>query len=267
MPSPHRSRLCAAFYPPLYNPHWGPPPPTPPPASRAPASRGEGEFRPRVGANRSPSLEGGHQGGGESSGARVRRPPRRGAMATTVEVMVEAFQEVGTPFIVGHPGGESVELIEAARQRGVRFIFMKQESAGAMLAATWGELTGSPGVCFSTRAPGAANMVNGVTHAWMDRSPLIAITDQYPAHVYATSLRQRLDQLALYRPITKWNATLSARTVRQLMRRALRTATAYPPGPVQFDLPADETTREAADLAAAAPIVPVLPELHPDRAS
>ena len=48
-----------------------------------------------------------------------------------------------------------------------------------MLASTWGEITGSPGVCVSTRGPGAANMVNGVAHAWMDRAPLIAINDQY----------------------------------------------------------------------------------------
>ena len=100
-------------------------------------------------------------------------------MPSTVEVMAEAFQEAGTPFIVGHPGGESVELMQAVRERGMRFILVKQESAGAMLAATWGDITGAPGVCMSTRAPGAANMVNGVTHAWMDRSPLIAITDQY----------------------------------------------------------------------------------------
>src|SRR5258708_22686620 len=123
-------------------------------------------------------------------------------MSTTVEVMADAFKEAGTPFIVGHPGGESVELIEAANQRQMRFILVKQESAGAMLAATWGDITGAPGVCLSTRAPGAANMVNGVTHAWMDRSPLIAITDQYGPAPYATRLRQRLDQLALYHSVT-----------------------------------------------------------------
>src|SRR5262245_23346542 len=95
-------------------------------------------------------------------------------MPSTVEVMAEAFHEAGTPVIVGHPGGESVELMEASHKRGMRFILVKQESAGAMLAATWGDITGSPGICMSTRAPGAANMVNGVTHAWMDRSPLIA---------------------------------------------------------------------------------------------
>src|SRR5581483_2898919 len=135
-----------------------------------------------------------------------KRRDRELTMPTTVELMAEAFEQAGTPFIVGHPGGESVELMEAARQRGMRFILMKQESAGAMLAATWGEITGAPGVCLSTRGPGAANTVNGVTHAFMDRAPLIAITDQYSAPTYETGLRQRLDQLALYAPVVKWNA-------------------------------------------------------------
>ena len=112
-------------------------------------------------------------------------------MVATVDVLAEAFKDAGTPFIVGHPGGESVELMEAARQRQMRFLLMKQEVAGAMLASTWGDLTGSPGICLSTRGPGATNMVNGVAHAFLDRSPLIAITDAYSRPVYETGLRQR----------------------------------------------------------------------------
>jgi acetolactate synthase-1/2/3 large subunit len=189
------------------------------------------------------------------------------AMTTTVEVLVEAFRDWGTPFIVGHPGGESVEMIEAARQRGMRFILMKQETAGAMLASTWGEITGSPGVCLSTRGPGAANMVNGVAHAWMDRCPLVAITDQYPPHTYETGLRQRLNQLQLYSPITKWGTTIGAKTVRQQVRRAFRIATALPPGPVQFDMPSTETTREAGALISEPPLVPNIVPLAVDRAS
>lgn len=186
-------------------------------------------------------------------------------MPSTVDVLVQAFDEAGTPFIVGHPGGESVEIMEAARQRGMRFILMKQESAGAMLASTWGEITGAPGVCLSTRAPGAANMVNGVAHAWMDRCPLIAITDQYPASTYETGLRQRLDQLHLYSPITKWSTTIGAKMVHQQVRRAIRTATAPPPGPVQFDLPADETMAEAAQLPNAPTLLPETIRPRPDR--
>ncbi len=186
-------------------------------------------------------------------------------MATTVEVLAEAFRDCGTPFIVGHPGGESVELMQAAREKGLRFIFMKQETAGAMLAATWGEITGSPGVCMSTRGPGAANMVNGIAHAALDRCPLIAITDQYPSHVYETGLRQRINQLELYAPLVKWNTTIAARTVRQQVRRAIRVATAAPPGPVQFDLPSTETTRDAADLVAEGPLRPETVVPPPDR--
>lgn len=186
-------------------------------------------------------------------------------MSTTVEVLTEAFLNVGTPFIVGHPGGESVELIEAARQRNMRFVLMKQETAGAMLAATWGEVTGSPGVCLSTRGPGAANMVNGVAHAFMDRAPLIVLTDQYSADVYGTGLRQRLDQIALYNPVVKWGTTINAKVVHQQISRAVRTATAMPPGPVQFDIPQNQTTLQAGVIEHPAPLVADVIMPGPDR--
>jgi acetolactate synthase-1/2/3 large subunit len=188
-------------------------------------------------------------------------------MSTTVEVLVDAFVSAGTPFLVGHPGGESVEMMDAARKRGMRFILMKQEVAGAMLAATWGEITGAPGVCLSTRGPGAANMVNGVAHAYLDRCPLIAITDQYSGPIYETGLRQRLDQSAIYTPITKWSTTINAQSVRQQIRRAMRIAIAMPPGPVHFDMPQSETTREAAALLAEAPLRPNLIAMAPEKSA
>jgi acetolactate synthase-1/2/3 large subunit len=110
-------------------------------------------------------------------------------------------------------------------------------------------------------------MVNGVAHAFMDRAPLIAITDQYSAPTFETGLRQRLDQLALYAPVVKWNATVNARSVAQQLRRAMRTATAPPPGPVHFDLPQSETTREAAILTVPPPLLPEVVQPGPDRAA
>ena len=187
-------------------------------------------------------------------------------MATTVEVLAAAFRDAGTPFIVGHPGGELVELMEAARQRQMRFLLMKQEVAGAMLAATWGDLTGSPGICLSTRGPGAANMVNGVAHAFLDRSPLIAITDTYSRPTFETGLRQRINQQAIYEPVVKWSTVIDAKTVRQQVRRAMRTATATPPGPVHFEFPQSETTREAGEYVSEPPLRPNWITPGPDRA-
>lgn len=188
-------------------------------------------------------------------------------MPTTVEVLAQAVLDSGTPFVVGHPGGESVEFMEAARQRDMRFILMKQEVAGAMLAATWGEITGSPGICLSTRGPGATNMVNGVAYASLDRAPLIAITDQYSATTYETGLRQRVNQQAIYTPLVKWSTTIHAKSVRQQILRAMRFTTAFPPGPVHFDMPQSETTKEAGEIGAAPPLLPDLLMPAPDRAA
>ncbi|MDC1319458.1 thiamine pyrophosphate-binding protein [Litorivicinus sp.] len=188
-------------------------------------------------------------------------------MSSTVEVLADAFKEMGTPFIVGHPGGESVELMDAARERGMRFILMKQEVAGAMLAATWGEITGSPGVCLSTRGPGAANMVNGVAHAMLDRAPLIAITDRYSNAPQEIGLRQKIDHKALYTPIVKWSTTIDADAVRQQIRKAIRVATSPPPGAIHFDLPQDQTTREAKELPVAPPLLPNQLVTQPSLAS
>src|ERR1700685_3146689 len=187
-------------------------------------------------------------------------------MTTTVEVLAAAFRDAGTPFIVGHPGGESVELMEAARQRQMRFLLMKQAVAGAMLAATWGDLTGSPGICMSTRGPGATNMVNGVAHAYLDRSPLIAITDAYSRPTYEIGLRQRLNQLAIYEPIVKWSTTVEAKIVRQQVRRSIRTATPRPPGPVHFEMPQSEPPRQAGEFVSEPPLLPNLVMPGPDRA-
>lgn len=188
-------------------------------------------------------------------------------MKSTVEVLADALKEVGTPFAVGHPGGETVEFMDALRKRNMRYILMKQEVAGAMLAATWGEITGVPGVATSTRGPGAANMVNGVAHAWLDRAPMIALTDQYPNQTYQTGLRQVINHQAIYTPITKWSTTLLAGTAHQQIRRALRLTMAPAPGPVQMDVPATETTAQVPDIENLADLVPNRMSVRPDRAA
>ena len=108
-------------------------------------------------------------------------------MPTTVEVLATAFKDAGTPFIVGHPGGESVELMEAARQRQMRFLLMKQEVAGAMLASTWGDITGSPGICMSTRGPGRDQ--HGQRRRPRLSRPLAA--DRHYRCLFAADLRDR----------------------------------------------------------------------------
>lgn len=175
---------------------------------------------------------------------------------TTVEALADAFLKMGTPFIVGHPGGDTVHIMDAARVRDMRYILMKQEVAGAILASTWGEITGSPGVCTSTRGPGATNMVNGIAYAWSDRAPLIALTDQYPTDIFETRLRQTIDHQKIFAPITKWNTTLQANTANLQIHHAIQVATASTPGPVHIDLPSSELKKEVTQLMGEPTLLP-----------
>jgi acetolactate synthase I/II/III large subunit len=150
-------------------------------------------------------------------------------MPTTVEVLADAIKDAGTPFIVWHPGGGPVELMDAARRRDMRFVMMKQEIAGAMLAATWGGITGSPGVCLSTCRAAAINMVNEVAYSSLDRAPLIAITDQYSTPIYETDLHQRINQQAVYTPLLRSRRRPAPTRSCPLRRRSWATSTLFSP--------------------------------------
>ena len=76
----------------------------------------------------------------------------------------------------GLPGGEILEFIEAARQEGIEFVLTRDEATAAFMADVTGQIQRTPGVCVATLGPGAVNMTLGVANAYLDRSPLIAIT-------------------------------------------------------------------------------------------
>ena len=164
-------------------------------------------------------------------------------MATTVEVLAEAFKEAGTPFIVGHPGGESVELMEAGApapdalhpdEAGVG-----RRDAGGHLGRYHRQPRRVP-----VHARAGRRQHGQRRRPRLARSrPLIAITDAYSGPTYETGLRQRINQLAVYEPIVKWSTTIDAKTVRQQVRRAMRTATRRAAGPRAFRAAAERDAR------------------------
>ena len=82
------------------------------------------------------------------------------------------------------------------------------ETAATVMAAVDAELSGAPGACLVTRGPGAASAVNGVAQALLDRVPLVLVTDAVSAGDSTRISHQRLDQDALYGPITKWSVSI-----------------------------------------------------------
>jgi acetolactate synthase-1/2/3 large subunit len=173
-------------------------------------------------------------------------------MTTHADIVAATLAEAGVEYIFGVPGSlSSVELIEAATRRGIRYVLTSNESSAAVMAGVYGALRGRPGVLSTGVGPGAAAALHGVAHAWLERAPVLILTDRYGEAEYKGLPRQRLDQPALYAPITKASYTLTAAGAADTMRRALALTLAGRPGPVHIDLPYDLMLAEASQVPSA----------------
>lgn len=164
---------------------------------------------------------------------------RRGT-PTVADGVAEVLVGHGVRRVFGFPGGGSnLELLEAFARCGIEFVLAHGEGGAAFMAAAAAELDGTPGVAVVGNGPGLTSVVNGVAHAYLDRVPLVVISDRFTDAERRTTGHQILDQQALLRPVVKWGATLVPETAVETVRRALTDAAAAPAGPVHLDLPRD----------------------------
>src|SRR4029453_11516300 len=165
-------------------------------------------------------------------------------MPSCASVLAATLRDAGVERMFGLPGGEILAFIEAARQVGIEFVLTRHEAVAALMADATGQLSQRPGVCVSTLGPGAMNLTLGVANAWLDRSPMFAITatTAESARPYAT--HQQLDLNAVFRPFTKDTVTLDGGDAAAKVGPAWRTALEPRPGPVHLALPSDVATRD-----------------------
>jgi acetolactate synthase-1/2/3 large subunit len=114
-----------------------------------------------------------------------------------------------------------------------------------MMADVCGRLTGTPGACFGTFGPGATNLATGVGGALLDRSPMLAFTDEMPAPMRGRTTQMGIDHQALFRPLTKQTTRLRADAVRSVLFDAARIALEGRPGPVHVGLPVGMSAQKA----------------------
>jgi acetolactate synthase-1/2/3 large subunit len=174
-------------------------------------------------------------------------------VATVAEVLAATLRDAGTTRMFGLPGGEMLDFLDAARRAGIEFILTRHEAVAALMADADGQIARRPGVCVSTLGPGAINLTLGVANAFLDRSPMIAITATTPLSAQPYATHQQLDLNAVYRPITKSTVTLDGSNTASAVRRAWRTAVEPRFGPVHLALPSDvakQQDRQTDDPAA-----------------
>jgi acetolactate synthase-1/2/3 large subunit len=92
------------------------------------------------------------------------------------DLLVAALESEGVERIFGVPGEENLDVLESLRNSKIKFVVTRHEQSAAFMAATYGRLTGKPGVCLSTLGPGALNFSTGAAYALLGAMPMILIT-------------------------------------------------------------------------------------------
>lgn len=161
------------------------------------------------------------------------------------ELLVRCLENEGVDTIFGIPGEENLAFLEALRTSSIRLVLTRHEQAAGFMAATYGRLTGRPGVCLSTLGPGATNFVTAVSYALLGGMPALFITGQKPIKKSKQGRFQILDVVRMMEPLTKCTKQIvNAGSIPPLVRDLFRIASQEKPGPVHLELPEDIATEE-----------------------
>jgi len=158
---------------------------------------------------------------------------------SVAQQVINSLKDLGVKHVFGVPSGGWVDYMEAMRTTdGIDFVLATHEGGAGFMADVCGRMTGVPGVCFGTFGPGATNLATGVGSAYLDRSPMIALTDEMADDKRYRIVQMNIDHQALFAPITKKTTRLEADKIREIIFDAAHIATSGVPGPVHIGLPA-----------------------------
>lgn len=156
------------------------------------------------------------------------------------DLFVKCLEKEGVRYVFGLPGEEIEDLLFSLKNSSIRFIPTRHEQGAAFMADVWGRLSGKAGVCLSTLGPGATNLLTGVADAYLDKSPVVSISGQAGLKRMHQDSHQYVDIEALFKPVTKWTATIvDPSIVPEVVRKAFKLAEEEKPGSTQIIFPED----------------------------
>jgi acetolactate synthase I/II/III large subunit len=162
-------------------------------------------------------------------------------------LIVATLRAAGVSHGFGIPSGNVLPLLEAMRSGDLPWVLTAHEGSAAFAADVMGRLTGAPGLCIATLGPGATNLTTGVGNAWLDRSPLLALTCNLPTAQLGRRIQMAIDHHTLFKPITKVSLALREGRVASGLAEAIEIALSEPQGPVHLDLPEDVALAAATE--------------------
>ena len=162
--------------------------------------------------------------------------------------VVELLERQHVEVAFGIPGGVLLPLYDELVDAKFRHILARHEQCAGHMADGYARASKKPGVCIATSGPGATNLVTGVATAFMDSSPLVAITGQVATGMLGADAFQEADSFGIMMPITKHNfRVMDSKQLPNAIKRAFSIATTGRFGPVHVDIPSDVLVSDVPD--------------------
>jgi acetolactate synthase-1/2/3 large subunit len=162
-----------------------------------------------------------------------------GPKMSGAEILVAALEREGVDTIFAYPGGASMAMHQAlTRSKKIRTILPRHEQGGVFAAEGYARATGKAGVVMATSGPGATNLVTGIADAFLDSTPLVAITGQVPQAMIGKGAFQETDVFSVTAQIVKHNYLVTdINDLARIVKEAFYIAQTGRPGPVLIDIP------------------------------
>ncbi|MES0885144.1 thiamine pyrophosphate-binding protein [Roseibium sp. SCP14] len=163
------------------------------------------------------------------------------------KLLVECLQALGATKSFGVPGESYLAVLDALydTRNSLDFVLCRNEGGAAFMASAYGKLTGTPGICFVTRGPGATNASIGVHTAMQDSAPMILFVGQVGTDMKDREAFQEINYRAYFGDVAKWVTEIEhADRIPEIISRAWITAQSGRPGPVVIALPEDVLAAE-----------------------
>ncbi|TCO69966.1 thiamine pyrophosphate-binding protein [Rhodovulum euryhalinum] len=175
-------------------------------------------------------------------------------------ILADQLAVQGVKRVFSVPGESFLAALDGLYDAGIPNIVCRQEGGAAMMAEAHGKMTGTPGVLFVTRGPGATNAASGLHVARQDSTPMVVFVGQIARGDRDREAFQEVDYRRFFGPLVKWAAEVDqTERLPEYISHAFHVATSGRPGPVVLALPEDMLSAEAdvPDLAPPARLAPV----------
>ncbi|MBU4074318.1 MAG: biosynthetic-type acetolactate synthase large subunit [Proteobacteria bacterium] len=170
------------------------------------------------------------------------------------DIVLKTLLEEGVDVIFGYPGANTLPLNDRMADSTIRHYLMRHEQAAAHAADGYARATGKVGVCLATSGPGATNLVTGIATAYMDSTPMVAITAQVNSDLWGRDAFQETDIIGITMPITKHSFMIrDANQIASSLRQAFQLASTGRTGPVLVDIPKDILSARCSEQPKKAP--------------